>query len=77
MQKVIAVFCAEPMREGECAAGARVGYDLVTRIEMREQNLGTYGIQWLDVYRGDSLIESYNALNIAWIEYAIEHEGKE
>lgn len=68
--KIEAIFGAEPRREGEIPQTAWVGHGGVDRIETREQNLGTYGILWFDVYSGDQLLESYNAIHIANVVYA-------
>jgi hypothetical protein len=68
-KKIIAIACPDPRRDGEYGNGARVGYSLVDRIEAREQNLGTYGILWFDVYSGDRLLESYNAVNVEVVIY--------
>ena len=44
----IKIICGvEPHREGEYPDVYVVGSSHVTRIEEREQNLGTYGIVWL------------------------------
>lgn len=47
-----------------------VGRHEVTKIERRDENLGTYGIIWYDVYRGEVRIASINAMCIEAITYA-------
>lgn len=66
----------EPGREGEYPSTYSVGTKLrspaqhtITRIERREENLGTYGIVWFDVFAGDILLASMNALATSEICY--------
>jgi hypothetical protein len=63
------IWGQEPRRDGEIPDGNIVGHDGVTRIDEREQNLGTYGIVWFDVYRGDVLVRSMNAIAISMVNY--------
>jgi hypothetical protein len=58
-----------PISNEGVSFGARVGMLGVTRIERREENLGTYSIIWLDVFTGDHLDASFNALAVAEINY--------
>jgi hypothetical protein len=73
--KLIAGF--EPRREGEYPVLHMVGNGFagpikhtITRIETHEQNLGTYGILWFDIFDGDELLASMNALAVAEVHYA-------
>lgn len=69
MNTINAVWLEEPRAEGAVGDGARVGFEGVTRIERREDNMGTYGIAWFDVFKGDVLFKSFNALCVAAIHY--------
>lgn len=42
----------------------------VTSIVEREQNLGTYGIQWYDVWCGEHRVASLNAAHVAEVRYS-------
>jgi hypothetical protein len=70
-QNIIAICTREPMREGEYPDYIRIGNKGVTRIERREENLGSYGIVWFDVFKGQAEVRSasYNALDVASVEY--------
>lgn len=68
-QIIKAVYGPEPMREGENPSCEIVGHGGVTRIERREDNLGTYGIAWFHVFKGELLVKSYNALHVAEVIY--------
>lgn len=46
-----------------------VGRDGVTKIDATDQNLGEYGICWLQVWKGDTLVSRFNARNIDSIIY--------
>jgi len=46
-----------------------VGEDGVTKIDAVEQNLGEYGICWLQVWTDDVLVARYNARNVDSILY--------
>lgn len=78
----------EPQRPNEYPWTATVGYHLhdysqgkVVRIEERQENMGTYGINWYDVWcqpepanPGDPMPEeirvaSFNALYVAVVTY--------
>ena len=64
------IYCT-PVVPGEDGAGYSVGAKNVGRIERREENLGTYGILWYDVYTfNDQLIASLNAMGVSEIIYA-------
>jgi len=67
--KVSAVFLAEPRRDGEYAEGARVGFDGVTRIEQRLENVGTDTVLWFDIYNDDGLHMSLNWRYVAAVHY--------
>ena len=70
MSKIIRSICgAEPMREGEIPDHFHVGYAGITRIEVEEQNLGTYGIMWFVVFKGDEEAHRMNALHVATVSY--------
>lgn len=49
--------------------GATVGFNGVTRIEEFTENLGTYGITWFNIYKGDHQTEKMNALAVASVLY--------
>lgn len=68
-QKIKLISGAEPRRDGEYPEVYLVGSALVTRIEVREQNMGTYGIMWFDVYGGETLIASMNAAHVVSVTY--------
>lgn len=72
MSAIKGIFGAEPNRENEFPEAYIVGHGGVTRIEAREQNLGEYGIQWFDVFKGDHLTASMNARFVATVAYADE-----
>ena len=46
-----------------------VGKEGVTKITSTEQNLGEYGICWLQVWKGSILVSRFNARNIDSIIY--------
>jgi len=46
-----------------------VGDEGVTKIDAIEQNLGEYGICWLQVWIGDDLVARYNTRNVDSILY--------
>lgn len=71
------VWMPEPPRQGEYQSGAHVGADGITRIEYREQNMGTYGIGWFDVYRGDVAVKSFNAVTVAEVIYFAPEQAGE
>ena len=70
------IFGAEPPREGEYPTTYTVGENfgwsksIVTRIERREENFGTYGILWFDIFVGDVLLASMNAMAVSEVHYA-------
>ena len=74
MDNIKSVSCIEPRREGEYPTYASVGSDQVTRIEYVDENLGTYGIGWFMVYKGDFLALKINALAVEVVTY-FEPEG--
>lgn len=74
MQTIKAISGLEPRREGEYPECYVVGHrgsatPEVTRIEMRLENLGSYGITWFDVFAGETLIASMNAIGVVSVEY--------
>jgi hypothetical protein len=73
--KIQAIYGVEPHREGEYPETYTVG-KIITRIQAREQNLGTYGIQWFDVYHGDVIKVSMNAAYVASVSYFPPKEGE-
>ena len=46
-----------------------IGKDGVTKIDAEDQNLGEYGICWLQVWKGSTLVTRFNARNIDQINY--------
>jgi len=72
MSTIKCICGAEPRREGEVPEYYMVESHTVTRIEPREQNFGSYGILWFDVFKGDTLIASMNAMHVASVTYSIE-----
>lgn len=67
--KINGIWGAEPMREGEFPDCHMVGRNGVTHIDRREENLGTYGLVWFDVFADDVLRWSLNASFVASIRY--------
>lgn len=74
-QRIRLIAGMEPNREGELplvyAIGNKFGplLRIITRINLREENLGSYGIAWFDVFAGDVLLASMNALATSEIYY--------
>jgi hypothetical protein len=66
---ITGIWGAEPLREGEYPDSHMVGHSDVTRIVRRDENLGTYGIVWFDVFKGEDLAWSCNASFVASIRY--------
>jgi hypothetical protein len=67
----------EPNRDGEWPITFAIGNGFpgpvkhtITRIDRREQNMGTYGILWFDVFDGDTLLASMNAMAVSEVQYA-------
>lgn len=69
MKKIKGVYGVEPRRDGELPDCYVVGYGGITNIIEREQNLGTYGIAWFDVFKGDDLVASQNAAHVSSVTY--------
>ena len=68
-QAVIRILGALPP-DFQCEQRAyAVGFEGVTRIERREENLGTYGIVWFDAFADDRLVASMNAIFLSEVEY--------
>lgn len=72
-QIISAVVGPEPTNGNQCLTFV-VGREHetsgpVTSIVEREQNLGTYGIQWFDVWCGDQCVSSLNAAHVAEVRY--------
>lgn len=59
----------EPHREGEYGWSYVVGYDGITSIEEHTENLGSYGITWFIVKRGEDAIAKMNALHVAHVGF--------
>jgi hypothetical protein len=66
----------EPNRDGEWPTTFAIGNGFpgpvkhtITRIDRREQNMGTYGILWFDVFDGDALLASMNAMAVSEVQY--------
>lgn len=74
--KIKAICGVEPRNDCQEPLGATCGYNGVTAIIKRDENLGTYGIAWFDIYKGDTVIQSINALSVASVFY-FESEGGE
>lgn len=87
--KIKGVFCPDPPRGDEYGWSAYVGFtfnDLrqgkVSKIERREENLGTYGIVWYDVFCSppdeagftdtEVLVASFNAAQVTVVTYFTE-----
>ena len=77
-KKVLAIYGNEPPRADEFPTAHVVGSESwvqpgarlkVTSIVYREQNLGTYGIGWYDVFSDDVLMTSMNATAVAEVHY--------
>lgn len=51
-----------------------VGKEGVTAIKHRQENFGTYGVDFFDVYRGDNVIASITLMSVATILYEEEKE---
>lgn len=59
----------EPHREGEYGWSYLIGCDGVTSIEEQTENLGSYGITWFIVKRGEDAIAKMNALHVAHVGF--------
>lgn len=70
MSEIKGIWGAEPLREREYPEAYIIGHEGITRIERREENLGTYGIVWFDAFKGDTLAASMNAAFVASVAYA-------
>ncbi len=46
-----------------------VGKEGVTKIDQADQCLGEYGICWLQIWKGSTLVTRFNARNIDQINY--------
>lgn len=69
MSEIKGIWGAEPLRADECPEAYIVGHGDITRIQRREENLGTYGIVWYDAFKGDELSASMNAAFVAFVAY--------
>jgi len=67
--KIKSIHGTEPRRDGEYPDGAFVGYDGVTKIDELQENLGTYGITWFMIYKGDHIFKKMNAIHAASVVY--------
>jgi hypothetical protein len=72
MTKIINAVYGPANSDGDASFYGRIGHNGVTRIERREENLGTYGIVWFDVFKGEHLDASFNALAVADVYYSDE-----
>lgn len=71
-QRIQGVWGIPYGREGDSEQdGYAVGGSYnVSKIEVREENLGTYGIKWYDVYdKEGNLKASFNALGVQSVIY--------
>lgn len=73
--KIKRIDGAEPHREGEYGWSYVVGYGGITTIEEQTENLGSYGITWFVVKRGEDPIAKMNALHVAHVEFASAEGG--
>jgi hypothetical protein len=69
MHKIASIVGPEPQRPGEDPDFYQVGRQGVTHIEEREQNFGTYGILWLEVYTAEGMVARLNAMHVANTTY--------
>jgi len=69
MKTVRGVYGPEPQRAGELPIAHVIGFDGVTSITELEENLGTYGIRWFCVWKGDVEICRVNALHVAQVDF--------
>lgn len=67
-QVITGVYCPDSAQNEGIAY--MVGHSEVTKIERRDENMGTYGIGWYDVYKGDVRIASINAMCVEAVTYA-------
>jgi hypothetical protein len=70
-QIIIAVY-GLVNRDGDASFYARVGYNGITSITRRVENLGDYDIVWFDAFKGEHIFASFNARAVADIYYADE-----
>ena len=70
-QKIKRVYCADQMASNMEGAAYVVGWQNCKRIEVEEDNLGTYGIRWFVAYDEQGrIIGKINALQVIEVEYA-------
>lgn len=73
--KIKAVHGMEPRRDGEYPfsymVGGICGYPkfMVTEIKRRDENFGTYGIAWFDVFESGKMLVSVNASAVSEVHY--------
>lgn len=72
--KIKGIFGQEPRRDGEYPEGATVGYDGVTQIVEHLENMGSYGILWFTVFKGDHLSKKLNASHVSQVIYFDESD---
>lgn len=72
MAKIKSIYGPEPLRSGEWPVGHVVGFDGVTHIDEKDENLGTYGIHWFCVWAGDQEICRLNAVHVAQVDFVRE-----
>lgn len=74
-KRVKAVYGPEPTRPQELPIAHVVGFDGVTQITELDENLGTYGIRWLCVWKGGFELCRLNALHVAQVDFLKEEQG--
>lgn len=73
--KIKNICGAEPLRENEYPWAYYVGHDGITSIDEDHENLGSYGITWFVVKRGDHVVAKMNALYVALVGYYTTEGG--
>jgi hypothetical protein len=59
----------EPRRDNEHPTFFKVGDDGVTAIRYSERNMGTYGVGFFQVWKGDVLFHEMNITAVADVRY--------
>lgn len=68
-QEIQSIWGFEPNNPDCYAAYYSCGVEGVTHIGLYQQSLGEYGIDWLQVYKGNRMIVRMNAKAVAEIHY--------